>query len=330
MRVPNPKLHRQDTDGRALALLVASTGGHLKQLHRLRPRLEGVPRRFAWATFDSPQSRALLEGERVAFARYVEPRDLPSVLANLRLAGGLLRHQPVEAVVSTGSGIALSFLPLARAAGIPTHYIESAARGDGPSLTGRLLGRVPGLHAYTQYPAWADDRWTYAGSVFDDFESAPAARTQGDALRVVVTLGTINYPFDRMLAGCLRAIPAGSDVYWQAGRTDASAHGIDAHALAPPAELRAAIREADVVVAHAGVGSALEVIEAGRCPVLVPRQARHGEHVDDHQRQIAQELERRGLAVVADADALDEAHLRAAARLRAVSVRSPTPFRLAR
>ena len=44
-------------------LLVASTGGHLKQLHRLHRRLEGVEGPFRWATFDTPQSRSLLTGE---------------------------------------------------------------------------------------------------------------------------------------------------------------------------------------------------------------------------------------------------------------------------
>ena len=50
------------------------------------------------------------------------------------------------------------------------------------------------------------------------------------------------------------------------------------------------MREADVVVAHAGVGTALAALEVGKCPVLVPRRLAHGEHVDDHQVQIASEL----------------------------------------
>ena len=67
------------------------------------------------------------------------------------------------------------------------------------------------------------------------------------------------------------------------------------------------------MIAHAGVGSALGALEEGRSPVLVPRRAAHGEHVDDHQEQIAGELERRGLAVSAEADELSYAHLQAAA-----------------
>jgi UDP-N-acetylglucosamine transferase subunit ALG13 len=52
------------------------------------------------------------------------------------------------------------------------------------------------------------------------------------------------------------------------------------------------------------VGTALAAFEVGSCPLLVPRRFSLGEHVDDHQIQIAEELGRRGLCVTVDADAL--------------------------
>ncbi len=61
-------------------------------------------------------------------------------------------------------------------------------------------------------------------------------------------------------------------------------------------DLGAAMREADLVVAHAGVGTALQAMGAGHCPVLVPRRADLGEHVDNHQFQVAAELSNSGLA----------------------------------
>ena len=54
-------------------------------------------------------------------------------------------------------------------AGLHCHYIESAARSDGPSKTARMISQIPGVHLYTQYPAWADDKWHYRGAVFDSF-----------------------------------------------------------------------------------------------------------------------------------------------------------------
>ena len=91
-------------------------------------------------------------------------------------------------------------------------------------------------------------------------------------------------------------MPPGVEVVWQTGWTDTSGLGIDAHVLMASEELSAAMRASDLVIAHAGAGSAISAMRAGHRPVLVPRQARHGEHVDDHQVQIAAELGSQGLA----------------------------------
>ena len=64
------------------------------------------------------------------------------------------------------------------------------------------------------------------------------------------------------------------------------------------------MREADLVIAHAGTGVALEALGAGKLPVLIPRRAEFSEHIDDHQEQIADMLKHRGLAVVREADAV--------------------------
>jgi UDP-N-acetylglucosamine transferase subunit ALG13 len=190
----------------------------------------------------------------------------------------------------------LSFLPAARLLGIPVLYIESAARSNGPSLTGRLISRLPGVGLLAQYPAWAGDRWGFAGSVFDEFAPAAVAPPRDRPLRAVVTLGTIPFPFGRAVEQLLDLLPEDAEVVWQTGHTDAPALGGDARAAVPAAELHKAFRWADLVVAHSGVGSALDALDAGRHPVLLHRDPAHGEHIDDHQVLVASELERRGLA----------------------------------
>ena len=59
-------------------------------------------------------------------------------------------------------------------------------------------------------------------------------------------------------------------------------------------ELNARMREADVVVTHAGVGSVLCARQAGHVPVVVPRLHRFGEHVDDHQLELVAALGKDG------------------------------------
>lgn len=58
------------------------------------------------------------------------------------------------------------------------------------------------------------------------------------------------------------------------------------------------IRRASVVVTHAGAGTTLACIQQGKHPVLVPRLARHGEVIDDHQVPFAEELSGARLATV--------------------------------
>jgi UDP-N-acetylglucosamine--N-acetylmuramyl-(pentapeptide) pyrophosphoryl-undecaprenol N-acetylglucosamine transferase len=116
-------------------------------------------------------------------------------------------------------------------------------------------------------------------------------------------------------------------VLWQTGATDVTGLAIDAVDTVPAADLEQAIAEADLVVSHSGVGTALATLEHGKCPVLLPRRRDHGEHTDDHQRLIAQELGRRGLAVWADPDRLRADDLLRAARLTAVRA-APPPFLL--
>lgn len=309
-------------------LLVASTGGHLKQLHRLHRRLVGIDGPFRWATFDTPQSRSLLDDQAVDYVHFVGGRDPGNVLRNIPLAARILRQHEIDTIVSTGSAVALPFFALGRSRGLRCHYVESAARSDGPSKTAQMISRIPGVHLYTQYPAWADAKWHYRGAVFDSFvpaEPAPAAPAQ--LRRVVVSLGTFkNYGFERLVRQVQALLPPEAEVLWQTGDTDVSALGITGHHAIPERELTQAIREADVLVAHAGVGTALAALEVGKCPVLVPRRRAHGEHVDDHQTQIAAELASRGLAVSAEADELTLDHLVAASTAQVATLPVDPPF----
>jgi len=306
-------------------VLVASTGGHLSELLELSKRLPGLEPPMRWITFPTPQSEALLEGASVAWARYTGQRDYAGIARNLPLAHRVLDPDEVSTVISTGAAVALSFLPLATLRGIDTHYIEAIARTEGPSATGRLLARLPKVKLYTQWPRWEDERWRYRGSVFDRFErdELPAAV---EIRHVVVMLGTMPFSFRRLVERLIELLPPEAEVTWQVGSTPVDDLPITAHRTLPPAELNRVIRAADLVVGHAGGGSALQVMEAGRTPVLVPREAAHREHIDDHQSQIAELLPQLGLAVGARVEDLTTEHLQKAARRRVISVGEPLAF----
>lgn len=307
------------------ALLVASTGGHLAQLHLLAARLLPRDQPRLWVTFDGPQARSLLAGEALVTVPYIGPRGYRGIVKALPTALKLLQTRRIDRVLSTGAAIALAFIPLARAHRIPCTYIESAARADGPSLTGRLLSAVPGVQTYTQYRNWANGNWRLGPSVFDSFQPSIDLTSPRTIRKVVVTLGTQEgYQFRALLERLVEILPSEAEVLWQTGSTRTSGLPIRATTFLPHETLLSHMLKADLVIAHAGVGSALTALTAGHCPVLVPRRSARGEHVDDHQRLIAMELADRRLAVVRDLDDLESDALHLATSRRTLSADAAT------
>lgn len=312
------------------ALLVANDGGHLMQLVTLAPRLP-VGDDHLWMSIPTAQTRSLLAGERVRWMDPAPTRDWRAVASNALKARSAFQDEKISAVVSTGASLALSVLPVARMHGVPCYYLESATRVHGPSVSGKLLRRFPGIHMFTQHETWADRHWAYGGSVFDGYEGVSLERADDstEIRRVVVSLGTSeSYGFRRLVERLVEVIPAGVEVLWQTGSTDVSGLGIEARPRVPAAELFAAMADSEVVIAHAGTGSALAALQAGRFPVLVPRRPEFDEHVDDHQLQIAGMLSKRGLAATAEVDGVSLDLLRAAAATRVRNRANAAPFSL--
>lgn len=317
---------------------IATTGGHLTQLINLAER---IPRdtESVWVTHANEQSTSLLADQHVDYIPYVGVRDVPGVLRTVLRAHQLYRrHRPTRAV-STGSGIALGYLPYLAARGVECHYIESAARVGGPSISGRILRWVPRVKTYSQYRHWSGPRWHYGGSGFDAFEPVPGRDGFGDRIRVVVTVGTaVEFPFRRLIAALAPLLAPGGDleratgrpvdVLWQTGCTPVDGLPLTATPFLPATQLAAALDEADIVVSHAGTGSALANLAAGRFAVVASRIAAFGEAGDDHQRELADELAARELAVHLDPEKITVDELLATREHAVRRVTHVPPFEL--
>ncbi|WP_168209123.1 glycosyltransferase [Agromyces intestinalis] len=294
-------------------LLAASTGGHLHELVRqteyLRPSDDSL-----WVTFESPQADSLLRGRRVMHVPYVRPRDYVGVARAIGRVHGAIRGERFDVAVSTGSAIALAVLPVARMSRIPATYIESVCRVDGPSMTGRVLAGLHAADLRTQHASWAGRRWHAQPSVLATY--ARRLRPLPDRpLRVFVTLGTIEgYRFDALVDQVLRSGLAGPETTWQLGFTDRDDLPGRVHGHLAPEEFARIALEADVVVTHAGVGTLLGMLELGIHPLLVVRRASRGEHVDDHQEQIADLVRELRVADAVEIDDLDAGTMVEAAR----------------
>lgn len=89
-------------------------------------------------------------------------------------------------------------------------------------------------------------------------------------------------------------------VRMQIGFTDYEPRNCDYSRFMSRSDMEKLCSDARVVVSHAGTGSILTALQYNKPLVLVPRLRRYGEAFDDHQLEIAREMESRGVAVVYD------------------------------
>lgn len=295
-------------------LFAASTGGHLAELLLLANRFDASDD-SVWITFETEQSKSLLEGKRVVYVPYIRPRDLSGVLKGASVTRNLLKRESFDQAVSTGAALALSVLPTARLAGIRTSYIESVSRLEGPSMSGRLIALSGSSDLYTQHASWASKRWAAIPSVLSSYESVE--RQSGvDAPKVFVTLGTIQgYRFDRLVDAVIDAGIANEHTVWQLGDTQRENLPGKVFTQMGAADFENAIEASDIVITHAGVGTILQALSLGKYPVVVPRDKRFAEHVDNHQYQIADKVDRMGIAEVLRPEEISMSSLLTSSRL---------------
>jgi UDP-N-acetylglucosamine transferase subunit ALG13 len=128
---------------------------------------------------------------------------------------------------------------------------------------------------------------------------------------ILVTVGTNEAPFDRLLRALDGRPDDGEELIVQHGPSPVRPPRATCVEFLPYDELVAAIGRARIVVTHAGVGSIMTALANGKRPVVVPRLARFGEAVDDHQLGLGRRLDAEGLVSCAETDvallrALDE------------------------
>jgi UDP-N-acetylglucosamine transferase subunit ALG13 len=118
---------------------------------------------------------------------------------------------------------------------------------------------------------------------------------------IVVTVGT-QLPFDRLIRAVDAAMPAiGVEGFAQTGAGSYQPHNMPFARSLPAGEFDGVLKQAQVIVGHAGIGTILMAQKLGKPIVVMPRLARHGEHRNDHQlATVAQLRGRSGVEVAAD------------------------------
>lgn len=130
--------------------LICSSGGHLYELFSLENFWKQYTR--FWVTFDKHDVHYLLEQERVYYAYHPTNRHLFNMLRNFSLAWRILKKEGPDVLITTGAGLAVPFIYVAKIFKIHTIYIESLARVENLSLSGKLVYWITDRF-YVQWPS---------------------------------------------------------------------------------------------------------------------------------------------------------------------------------
>lgn len=117
---------------------------------------------------------------------------------------------------------------------------------------------------------------------------------------LVVVIGTKG-PFPRLVDAVATWAAGGRRVWVQHGEGPLPA-SLEGAARVDREQLLVHMNEARAVVVHAGTGTIRDALSVGHVPVVVARRARFGEHVNDHQVEIALALGDRIVACEAPED----------------------------
>lgn len=117
---------------------------------------------------------------------------------------------------------------------------------------------------------------------------------------ILLSLGTHQQPFPRALDLVEPLALSGEELVIQHGSTAPRPEMPNTRWIEymPYEQIVETMMDAESVVCHAGVGTIMTALKTAHTPVVVPRLAGHGEHVDDHQLDIATRFAERGLVRV--------------------------------
>lgn len=111
---------------------------------------------------------------------------------------------------------------------------------------------------------------------------------------IFVTLGSQKFQFDRLLQKIDELIADGiiqDEVLAQSGYSTYVPKNYKVVNFMDRDEFAECMRRADTVITHAGTGAIIGAVKKEKKVIAVPRQQKHGEHVDNHQFQIVEQFE---------------------------------------
>lgn len=132
---------------------------------------------------------------------------------------------------------------------------------------------------------------------------------------ILVLLGTQNNDFHRLLDEIERNIynkNINEEVIVQAGFTKYESSKMQILGMIPKKDLESLVEDANLIITHAGLGSIEMALEHGKKVIAVPRLKKYGEHVNNHQKDIEEDYNKRGWLIgIDDVSKIKEAIIKA-------------------
>ncbi|HFU4481371.1 TPA: glycosyltransferase [Streptococcus suis] len=128
---------------------------------------------------------------------------------------------------------------------------------------------------------------------------------------IFVTVGTHEQPFNRLIKEVDRFKKEGivtDEVFIQTGFSTYEPQYCDWKNIISYPEMEDYMNRADIIITHGGPATFMEAIAKGKKPIVVPRQEKFGEHVNDHQLDFAYQVKDRydNIEVVEDIKTLQQ------------------------
>lgn len=112
---------------------------------------------------------------------------------------------------------------------------------------------------------------------------------------IFVCVGSREYQFDRLLMKLDELVEQGEiteKIFAQIGQSSYIPKHYKYKRFMAVDEFKEFQQNADLVVSHGGTGALIGALKMGKQVLAVPRLAKYGEHIDDHQTQVAGVLEK--------------------------------------
>jgi len=126
---------------------------------------------------------------------------------------------------------------------------------------------------------------------------------------IFVTVGTHTQGFERLIKAVDELAKKNKEKFIiQTGNTKYLPKNCEHFKFVSDSEFKKLCKKSRLIITHGGVGSIMAALSLGKPAIVAPRLKKYNEHLDDHQLDIAHELEKQGrIIALYDVNRLEKA-----------------------